>query len=81
MSNPIIATEEIRDALAPTETATIDDLAVDLAVSPSTIRRHLTLLIERGHVTTAQGHRGSHRATVYALTDTGRAAAAANEGF
>ena len=81
MPNNLVATEEIRDALGLADgPRTAAWIALDLAISESTVRRHARLLIERGWLTKAERATGDRR-TVYALTETGRAAYEANVGL
>ena len=58
--------------------STANDLAKRLSLTPAAVRRHLTVLISLGHLTSRQqrvyGPRGRGRpARVFALTDAGRA--------
>lgn len=58
--------------------STANELAKRLSLTPAAIRRHLTVLIDLGHLTSREqriyGHRGRGRpARVFALTDAGRA--------
>lgn len=79
MTANIVATEEIRDALwLAGEPRTVAWLADDLAVSASTVRRHLAVLVQRGQVD-AEPNGG--RAATYRLTPSGRRAAETNEGL
>lgn len=58
--------------------STANELAKRLNLTPAAVRRHLTVLLSLGHLTSRQqrvyGHRGRGRpARVFALTDAGRA--------
>lgn len=78
--NQIVATEEVRDSLARefNGSARPDEVADDLAISVSTARRHLELLVDRGW---AIKGRTTHRAMAYTLTARGLEASEQNEGW
>ena len=57
--------------------STANELARRLGLTPAAVRRHLTVLLSLGHLTSREqrvyGHRGRGRpAKVFALTDAGR---------
>lgn len=80
MTSQLIATEEVRDALADPfpHGATVTDLATELVVSDSTIRRHLRLLEERGQ---ASRDTNDARSGLWRLTTRGTQASRDNESL
>lgn len=77
MSTGIVASEEIRDVIGLDGPATVARLADTLAVGLTTVRRHLRLLEQRGHVqSTTTG-----RTVTWSLTPRGRRAYDENEAL
>ena len=77
MAGNLVATEEVRDALYD-RPMTAQELAADLVVSESTIRRHLAELFSRNQVTADVA---PQRPARWKLTPEGAAASRSNESL